>query len=1457
MKKALTESKTIADDLARLIETANAPIFGVGVDGRVTEWNRKAAELTMFSKGETMGRNLVQDFITEDYRAQVQAVLTQACQGSETANFEFPLMTKDNKRIDVLLNATPRRDITGMVTGVVGVGQDITNMRAALTESRIIAEDLSRLIESANAPIFGVNVEGRVTEWNRKAAELSQRPKDETMGRQLVQDFITEDYRDQVQAVLTRACMGSETANFEFPLLTKDGQRIVILLNATPRRDAAGNVTGVVGVGQDITDMRRAFTESKAVAEDLSRLIETANAPIFGVDIDGRVTEWNRKAAEVSMYSKEETLGTLLVEGFITHDYKEQVQAVLTRACQGSETANFEFPLVTKAGTRIDVLLNATPRRDAKGKVTGVLGVGQDITPMRKALTESKTVAEDLSRLIETANAPIFGVSVEGCVTEWNAKAAELSMYTKEETMGRKLVDEFITQEYKVRVQAVLTKACRGSETANFEFPLMTKDGKRVDILLNATTRRDDQGAISGVVGVGQDITSFRKALEESKNLAEGLSRLIDTANAPIFGVSVDGKVNEWNRKAADLSMYTKEETMGRTLVDDFISSEHKDRVQLVLTQACRGQETANFDLPLKTKDGRRVDILLNATPRRDAQGMITGVVGVGQDITGMRRALEESKNLADSLFRLIETANAPIFGVSTDGCVTEWNRKAADLSMYTKEETLGRKLVDDFITEDHRDRVQAVLTQACTGAETANFEFPLMTKGGRRVDILLNASTRRDAQGKIIGVLGVGQDITNLKKALNEAKSLAESLSRLIDTANAPIFGVNVEGRVTEWNRKAADLTKTTKDETLGRLLVEEFITEDHKERVQDVLNEACQGNETANFEFPLMTKAGRRVDILLNATTTRDAEGNITGVLGVGQDITNMRNALAESKTVADDLSRLIETANAPIFGVSVEGRVTEWNRKAAELTMYTKQETMHRLLVDDFITQEHRERVQTVLTEAIAGAETANFQFPLMTKDGHQIDILLNATTRRDAQGNVTGVVGVGQDITDMRKALTASKTVAEDLSRLIETANAPIFGVGVDGRVTEWNRKAADLTMYSKEETMGRVLTDDFITPDYRSQVQTVLNQAIAGSETANFEFPLETKDGRQVDILLNATPRRDAQGTVTGVVGVGQDITNLRKALTESKTIADDLSRLIETANAPIFGVDVDGRVTEWNRNAAELTLYSKEQTMGKNLVDEFTTDDYKAQVQSVLTQACSGMETANFEFPLVTRDGRRIDILLNATTRRDANGNVTGVVGVGQDITSMRKALTDNKHIAEDLSRLIETANAPIFGVNLDGHVTEWNRKAAELTMFSKEETMGRHLVDEFIMTEYQAEVQAVLTRACQGSEAANFEFPLMTKDGKQIDILLNATTRRDTDGSVTGVVGVGQDITNMRKALTESKTLAEELTELINTANAPILGIDINGLVSEWNKKSAELLGWSKMETLGKPLVE
>ena len=117
------------------------------------------------------------------------------------------------------------------------------------------------------------------------------------------------------------------------------------------------------------------------------------------------------------------------------------------------------------------------------------------------------------------------------------------NQYTSKEVMGKNLVEEYITPEYQEAVQRVLNEALGGNETANFEFPLMTKAHVRIEVLLNASTRRDEQGAVVGMVGIGQDITG-RSAQERE------YSKLIDTANAPIFGVDVDGKVNVWNQCA-------------------------------------------------------------------------------------------------------------------------------------------------------------------------------------------------------------------------------------------------------------------------------------------------------------------------------------------------------------------------------------------------------------------------------------------------------------------------------------------------------------------------------------------------------------------------------------------------------------------------------------------------------------------------------------------------------------------------------------------------------------------------------------------------------------------------------------------------------------------------------------------------------------------------------------------
>ena len=336
-------------------------------------------------------------------------------------------------------------------------------------------------------------------------------------------------------------------------------------------------------------------------------------------------------------------------------------------------------------------------------------------------------------------------------------------------------------------------------------------------------------------------------------------------------------------------------------------------------------------------------------------------------------------------------------------------------------------------------------------------------------------------------------------------------------------------------------------------------------------------------------------------------------------------------------------------------------------------------------------------------------------------------------------------------------------------------------------------------------------------------------------------PLYSKQGERFDVLLNTSPRwrtkdqaqdggapplwsaspgeppfvkrgeppGDVSGQVTGVIAIGQDITSIARSQRELRQVANDLEQVIDNANAPIFGVDANGLINEWNRKAAELTGYATEEVMGQHLVNSFIRMEYRANVDEVLCKALAGTPSGGFTFPLFRKDGERLEVLLNATARFDDHGRGVGVVGVGQDVTEFTRSQRELSHVANDFRMLIETANAPIFGIDADGLINEWNRKAAAITGFSKDEVMGRSLVRDFITAEFQESVQEVLQNALGGKETANFEFPLYTKDGRPVDILLNAATRRGPDEQIVGVVGVGQDFTELKQEKVEMSRVA------------------------------------------------
>ena len=116
----------------------------------------------------------------------------------------------------------------------------------------------------------------------------------------------------------------------------------------------------------------------------------------------------------------------------------------------------------------------------------------------------------------------------------------------------------------------------------------------------------------------------------------------------------------------------------------------------------------------------------------------------------------------------------------------------------------------------------------------------------------------------------------------------------------------------------------------------------------------------------------------------------------------------------------------------------------------------------------------------------------------------------------------------------------------------------------------------------------------------------------------------------------------------------------------------------------------EGNVNVWNQCVSSLTGFSTLDVYGRKLVDEFVSIDFKDSVSDILKNALMGIETANFEFPLLTSGDHVVEVLLKRMLPPVVMPKIThGVVGTGQDITDARA-----KRDAEMKQRAAEAATA-------------------------------------------------------------------------------------------------------------------------------------------------------------------
>lgn len=320
------------------------------------------------------------------------------------------------------------------------------------------------------------------------------------------------------------------------------------------------------------------------------------------------------------------------------------------------------------------------------------------------------------------------------------------------------------------------------------------------------------------------------QGMDELSSVAREMVRLIETATAPIFAVDVDGCINGWNAKVAELTGLSVEEAMGKSLVHDLVYKESEETVDKLLHHALQGEEDKNVEIKLRTFDSQQhkkaVFVVVNACSSRDYTNNIVGVCFVGQDVTGQKVVMDKFIHIQGDYKAIVHSPNPlipPIFASDENTVCSEWNTAMEKLTGWSRGEIIGKMLVGEIFGSSCRlkgpdalTKFMIVLHNAIGGQDTDKFPFSFFDQNGKYVQALLTANKRVNIEGQIIGAFCFLQIASpELQQALKvqrqqEKKCFArmKELAYICQEIKNPLSGIRFTNSLLE----ATDLTEDQK---------------------------------------------------------------------------------------------------------------------------------------------------------------------------------------------------------------------------------------------------------------------------------------------------------------------------------------------------------------------------------------------------------------------------------------------------------------------------------------------------------------------------------------------------------------------------------------------------------------------------------------------------------------------
>ena len=504
----------------------------------------------------------------------------------------------------------------------------------------------------------------------------------------------------------------------------------------------------------------------------------------------------------------------------------------------------------------------------------------------------------------------------------------------RDQLIGSDFADCFSEPE---KARAAYRQVLEDGLLSDYRLALRHVSGALTEVEYNAAVYRDAGGELRAVFAAARDAVEAQEARRQVARLA----LVAASSHDAIFSRDLQGVITSWNAAAEALYGYAAEEAIGRdgTLL---LTPAHEGETKALIKRMLQGDRGFGFATQHLRQDGSQIDVVLSLSPVRDAEGEITGITVIAHDVSEQVRAEHELRE-SEQKFAAAFQASPDLMMITRlgDGLHLEINEGFTRLLGYERAETLGRTTTELSIWADPQARAAFVASLEAPG-ESGEFETMLRRKDGALIMGLYSARSM-EVQGEA-SVLSVVHDVTERKRAEERVRRSEAQLRTLIDALPDLVWLKDPEGVYLACNRRFESFFGADEEDIIGRTDFD-FTDADqaHSFLLHDQAAMAAPAGPAANEEEIVFAEDGHTEVLETIKTPVRASDGRLIGVLGVGRDITERKQAAEEVRLHAEEVrlhaEQLQRTVEGAVLAMShmVESRdpyTAGHERRVAEL-------------------------------------------------------------------------------------------------------------------------------------------------------------------------------------------------------------------------------------------------------------------------------------------------------------------------------------------------------------------------------------------------------------------------------------------------------------------------------------------------------------------------------------------